>query len=396
VLQSVRRPSSDGVLVERAAPRFAEDQALPSSPRTFSGYRLSRVLRVPGDSLPRPRLAESVWRCRDAELHLVILARSHPALEKRSVDASCFDLSCTPAINLFPKRGISVDLKREQSEYHVVPDKVKVLDFEVYQLEEVVGVGSEPGKRPRFLPFYFSTDRAGQHAAFYNTYRIPRRLTDRERRYGEASEYFGTDLYIALVDAEAAPYSSDLNALEISALCTNRHLPIQLSLGAGPTDFTMDLAGPLKSVQCLARTEPRPSLVDGEVAWKVLSHFSLNCRPLLEAADELGGAALQELLKVYADPADPQVLAQIRGIRSAWARTVLRRLPGAVDDGGLVSFGRGLEVTVGFDETPFAGTGAFLLGAVLEQFFARYVSLNSFTETVIRTEQRGEIMRWTR
>ena len=29
-----------------------------------------------------------------------------------------------------------------------------------------------------------------------------------------------------------------------------------------------------------------------------------------------------------------------------------------------------------------------------EQFFARYVSLNSFTETVIRSRQRGEIMRW--
>ena len=34
------------------------------------------------------------------------------------------------------------------------------------------------------------------------------------------------------------------------------------------------------------------------------------------------------------------------------------------------------------------------LGAVLEQFFAKYVSLNSFTETVIHTQQRKEIMRW--
>ena len=47
-----------------------------------------------------------------------------------------------------------------------------------------------------------------------------------------------------------------------------------------------------------------------------------------------------------------------------------------------------------FDESAFEGTGVFILGAVLEQFFARYVSLNSFTETVIRTQQRGELMRW--
>jgi type VI secretion system protein ImpG len=36
----------------------------------------------------------------------------------------------------------------------------------------------------------------------------------------------------------------------------------------------------------------------------------------------------------------------------------------------------------------------FLLGAVFERFLARYVSLNSFTETVLRSTERGEIMRW--
>ena len=61
---------------------------------------------------------------------------------------------------------------------------------------------------------------------------------------------------------------------------------------------------------------------------------------------------------------------------------------------GPLSFGRGLEVTLTCDETAFEGTGVFLLGAVLERFFAKYVSLNSFTETVLRTAERGEIMRW--
>ena len=42
----------------------------------------------------------------------------------------------------------------------------------------------------------------------------------------------------------------------------------------------------------------------------------------------------------------------------------------------------------------FADAGVFILGAVLEQFFAKYVSLNSFTETVIKTQQRGQIMVW--
>jgi type VI secretion system protein ImpG len=35
-----------------------------------------------------------------------------------------------------------------------------------------------------------------------------------------------------------------------------------------------------------------------------------------------------------------------------------------------------------------------VLGGVLSHFFAQYVSINSFTETVVRTVGRGEIMRW--
>ena len=61
---------------------------------------------------------------------------------------------------------------------------------------------------------------------------------------------------------------------------------------------------------------------------------------------------------------------------------------------GPISFARGLEVVITLDENAFEGIGAFLIGAVLERFLAKYVSLNSFTETVIRTQQRGEIMRW--
>ena len=51
-------------------------------------------------------------------------------------------------------------------------------------------------------------------------------------------------------------------------------------------------------------------------------------------------------------------------------------------------------MTVTLDEAAFEGTGVFLLGALLDEFFAQYVSINSFTETVVRTLDRGEVMRW--
>ena len=61
---------------------------------------------------------------------------------------------------------------------------------------------------------------------------------------------------------------------------------------------------------------------------------------------------------------------------------------------GPLAFGRGLEITVLIDELAFEGASAFLFGAVLDRYFARHVSINSFTETVLRSENRGEINRW--
>ena len=55
---------------------------------------------------------------------------------------------------------------------------------------------------------------------------------------------------------------------------------------------------------------------------------------------------------------------------------------------------RGIEITVTLDEKAFEGSGVFLLGAMLDRFFAEYAALNHFTQTVISTVERGEIMRW--
>jgi type VI secretion system protein ImpG len=59
-----------------------------------------------------------------------------------------------------------------------------------------------------------------------------------------------------------------------------------------------------------------------------------------------------------------------------------------------VSAARGIEITVTLDERAFEGSGVFLLGAVLDRFFKAYAAINSFTQTVVRTAERGEIMRW--
>ena len=100
--------------------------------------------------------------------------------------------------------------------------------------------------------------------------------------------------------------------------------------------------------------------------------------------------ALREFLALYGDLAESSGRKQIDGVCSVRAAPIPRRAPIY----GPLAFARGLEVIVALDEAAFEGVGIFLLGAVLEQFFAKYVSINSFTETVVKSTERGEIIRW--
>ena len=385
---------------------FVPRQALlPPTPNGFEGYRLVReyfafpqrfnffelagfqaaLARVPGD-----------------EVDLVlVLDEADTRLEGR-VDALCFDLYCSPVVNLFEKTLDRIPLSTRFSEFHLMPDRNRPLDFEIYQISSVTGHGETPDQERRFLPFYQARDTDLDARAFYTVQRTPRLFSDRERLGGRRSSYAGTDAFISIVDADMAPCSTDLRQLGVRAWCTNRHLPIQMIKGVGVTDFTMDISAPAKAIRVIqGPTIPRPSLVlagkigehsqeaSGRFAWRLISQLSLNYLSLKDLG-ETGADGLREILKLYVDPDDRQALKQIDGIRHIKYQPVVRR----VQTPGPITFARGLEISVEFDEAAFEGQGVFVLGAVLEQFFAKYVALNSFTETVITTQQRKEIMRW--
>lgn len=196
---------------------------------------------------------------------------------------------------------------------------------------------------------------------------------------------------MSLVDGREGPYGPDLRQLGISTLCTNRDLPLRMPVGEGRTDFSVESGAPVESVRCVAGpSAPRPSHAWGDTTWRLISHLTLNYLSLVDEPDGKSATALREMLALYGELGDSAVRRQIEGVRSAVGRPVLRRLP--LD--GPASFARGVEVTLECDETAFEGTSVALLGLVLSRFFSRYVSINSFTETVLRSVQRGEIVRW--
>jgi type VI secretion system protein ImpG len=387
------RETLPGTAIHRVG--FREEEAiLPRSPRSFEGYRLLKeYFACPQRFLffELTGLAHSMRRCASDLVDIIVTFRSaEPRLDNR-LDANSFALFCAPIVNLFPKRLDPILISDRFSEFHVVPERTRPIDFEVYQIQDVVGVLAQSNQEQQFEPFYRARDSAGPSGAYYAVHRAPRVLTAKEKKFGAVSSYSGSELFVSLVDPKAAPYSRRLSQLNISALCTNRHLPIQLPVGIGDTDLSTELYAPLTSIRWLVGpTLPIASVAEGDPEWRTISHLSLNYLSLLDAKDGEGAAALRELLRLYVNRHDQFMTRQVEGVRSATSVPIVRRIA----TNGPLTFARGLEIILTMDEGAFEGSGIFVLGAVLAEFFSRYVSLNSFTETVIISQRRGEIIRW--
>lgn len=385
-----------------------EQNLLPRNAAGFSGYRLLqeyfvfpqrfRFVEIRG---LRPALAA----CRGKQVDVFVLVNAVDSKLENALSAAEVALHCAPVINLFREDVPRIHVNESSTEFEVESSRNAKNDVEIYRIESVTGFGGSIADRRDFLPFYGCRDstRYRKQQAFFTVSRVPRgRARARDRR-DHRTDYLGHDVFLSLVDGDAAPYAHDLKYLDVTATCSNRDLPLLLSLGGQLEDFKHRAGAPVLGIRCIdGPTKPISTHADGELAWRLVNHLSLNHLSLIDTEDlngqstegpKRGAEALRSLLGLYArtvgDLAD-HVTQQVEGIRSVKARPIVRRIPG----GGPVSFGRGLEIRIRFDAGEYSGGEVYLLGSVLEVFFAKYVSMNSFTETVALTSEGKEVMRW--
>jgi type VI secretion system protein ImpG len=260
------------------------------------------------------------------------------------------------------------------------------MDFEVFDVLDVQGFGDRTEPDRKFQPFYSCSEQTwhSRDLAYFTLRREPRRLSSRQRQNGPRASYIGSEVYLSLVDPDEAPFASKLRQLAASVLCTNRDLPLQIPIAKTASDFTLESAAPVESVRCVAGpSPPRPSFAHGDASWRLISHLALNYLSIVDTPGE-GAAALREMLGLYADPNN------IEGLRAVGSKSIVGRVPIP----GPIAYGRGTEITLTLEDAGFQGSNSFVLAAVLEEFFARFASINSFSRTVLRSVERGEVARW--
>ncbi len=359
-----------------------------SFPRKFLGFDLGKLDRI------MPRL--------DAKTFDVIFTfdEVNPRLAA-SVRPEAFSLYAAPAVNLFEKTLDRIPATTNQHEHPVVADRSHPLDYEVNRVLNVFAhVPGSPEKLP-VAPLYSAAAGLSRNGLCYTVRRLPRRRSALESKYGRRSDYTGTEMYLSLGQRDDPEETQRVVELSVRALCSNRHLAERLPIGESGADFRLlddvtlamrCLAGPTRPREppmtaMLGKTEAVPT---GEVAWRLLNMLSLNHLGLVDRGAEEGAIALRETLMLFADLSDGATERQILGLRSLAAKPVVRRI--RTPQGAAAA--RGLELTVLIDDKAFEGSGVFLMGAALDRFFAEYVAINHFTQTVVRTTERGEIMRW--
>jgi len=325
------------------------------------------------------------------EVELIILLNRLPQDLIPHIDASRFLLFCTPVINLFPKRVDRIEVNRALNNFHVVPDRSRPLDYEVFSVNQVVGLQAETSEERVFNPLYQTRHRdTGNFGRYFSVKREARGQEKTSRKYDTRTPYVSTEIFVSLVDQQEAPYSEHIRYLLVDAMVTNRDLPRLLS-SSGSLDLTMSDSVPIEGARFVSSpSAPRPPFNSGESAWRLIRQLSFNYLPLSDMAHAQGGESLRNMLRLFTTAADLDAVTQIDSLVGCQTRPVIRRL----SEEGLLVYGRGVNCSLTVDEEGFSGKSPYLFGLVMENYLARHAAINIFTETELHSMQRGLIARW--
>jgi type VI secretion system protein ImpG len=363
---------------------FGEDEAvIPYSSRSFLGYRLlQEYFTFPEKFLfmDLEGLAE-VWPngFKDRVEVIFLISSFEPDYQQRlelGIDHRTFRLSCCPIINLFEQTAEPILLNQRKYEYPIVPDVRRPNAVEVFSIDKVMILNPQTHETINFEPFYsFQHGREKQE----NFWLAKRRPSGRPHDEG-------TEVDIALCDLSQRPLDIDTDALTLKLTCTNRDLPARLPFGNEDGDFELEANASLKRIIALHKpTTPIRPPMGKSVMWRLISQLSLNHLSLVEGG---GRYALQQILQLYNFTDSAAARKIIEGILDVQSERHFARVVSDAE----ISFARGTRVKMLLDESQFVGNGVYLFASVIEYFLALYCTINSFSQLVVSTKQRREIL----
>jgi len=366
---------------------FGENEGmLPYSKNSFLGYRLlTEYFTFPYKFLFFDIVGlEQAAQKKFGSYFDIVIHLKNITPPRAPVTNDTFMLGCSPIINLFPQTTDPIYLSQQKYEYQVFPDVHHQASTEIYSINEVFTTDPRTNTTREFSPFYSTKHTYGSQTEKIFWYA--------NRRASQRPDDEGTEMFMTLVDTNFNPQVPAEEVLTVRSTCTNRDLPARLPFGSKEGDFEVEGTALISRIRCL--TKPTETIRPPQrraAQWRLISHLNLNYLSLVENQNGVP-EALQEILQLYNFNDSAVIHKQILGITGIESRKVVRQIGNRTGAG----FVRGIETTLVFDEDQFVGSGLFVFASVLERFLGIYSSLNSFSQLVIKTRQREEIVkRWS-
>ncbi len=363
---------------------FAADEALlPGDARSFRGYRLLCEYFAMPEKFRFVKLTglRAGFARAEKEIDIVLLFSRPVAALTGALSSDSLRLFTTPVINLFEKRFDRVLVDRRRDEHIVIPDRVGVLDHEVYRLDTVTGYAKGDTDGSPALPLYARRAQRGVRPLFYSLRRRMRRLSEAETQKRRESDYVGTETWIALSSPDQPALVQGIVELGVRGLVTNRALATRLRPGAANLNLSLSASEGVETVRILrGPTRPQPPLGLGDAAWRIVSHLAPGHHGFVnsEGTPDL----LADHLSLYLRDEAPALRREIQGLTGLTAETVTRRAGGQAR----LAFQRGQKLSMGVAMGSYEAGSAYLFTSVVARFLAEFATINSFTETEIRAD----------
>jgi type VI secretion system protein ImpG len=300
----------------------------------------------------------------------------------RTLGAGQFRLGCVPAVNLFRRAAVPIQVTHRQPAYPVVPEGLGPEVCEVHGIDSVVRTvrGAGPDATEPVPPLFALRPGpgAGGHGLRWHAAR------------GTPDGTGAAPLELALVDLDFRPLRPGVETLSVQLTCTNRDLPGQIPFGGGRAvqeEFTLPGRDDVPRARALRKPSPahRPPDKRGHL------HRLVARLALAQAAPETWDLEALRAALALQLPATPAAAEQIRGIHRYQARPCSVWLPGRATAVPV----RGTEVALTLDESCFVGSNLYLFATLLERFLGQQCGPNAFVRVRLSTRhQQGETVRW--
>jgi type VI secretion system VasI/ImpG family protein len=365
-------------------------------PGENSGHELkgnSRGVRLLRDYMSYPAFFKffsikncaPVFRSYPNGFEMAILFKRREQSLVTGIKANSFKLNCVPVLNLFSKRSDRISMDREAYEYHIVPDRAGMRDYEVVSIKRLEFF-NERNER-LFSAAHFYDEDILEGSVQRNFFSQSRRRTLFDRKSTRRSSYEGSEVFVSFAGQDkkledASQFAADL-------VCTNRDLPLLLAAEAELSPQT-----PLARKAVLAAHPTRPDypvVERGNSAdFAKLSHINFNLSAMLWQDGEAPLKMLQTMLRNYSAQSEEATEQLIKGIAGLESKPKTFRFI----KNGAIFFEYGWQVALTLDEQAFAGMGYYTFAYIIGEMLKSFTPINSLIEVRFYTKQSGHIAVW--